>query len=268
MQFDGQAWQPGGQADFTPNNNGTAASLVGGGGHLYSAFEMLDSAPTSGNPRVFQYDGTTWTVLAPTPASLFADLNYHWPASLAVDSGGTPYLATQDQSLDGRATVLKWNGTNWTRVGAAGFSQGGISQGAAVFVPALAFDSLDHPYLAYIQDQSGPEPKVSVMKFNGTDWSLVGPAGISPAVVESSLMVVDTLDVPFVSYIQTNGATWPVEVLKFDGTAWVGTGPEGTATVGTTVSVSGSFVKGPSGAVYLAFIDHDSGDKITVMVYR
>ena len=265
MRFDGQSWVTSGQMDFSPNN-AFAGSLVAAGGRLYSAFGILVG---NDNPKVFEYNGTTWTILPPNPANLFDQLNYHWSSSLAVDGTGAPYIATADGSASGRATVTKWDGTSWVRVGSAGFSEGGETQGAAVHLPALAFDSTNHPYLAYIQDQSGPEPRVSVMKNNGAGWALVGAAGISPPAVESSILVVDSLDIPFVSYVHTNGAVFPVEVLKFDGVAWVPTGPGGGAAVGvTTDAFSSSFVKGPSGTLYLAFADHSAGDKVTIAAYR
>jgi len=265
MQFDGAAWQSAGSAAYGGNFNVFDTSAASGGGNLVAAFS--NSTTANHNPIVFQRTGTTWTALTPNPADLFDQLNYHWSGSLAVDGAGVSYIATQDHSVNGKATVMKWTGTNWTRVGPAGFSQGGVTNGADVFVPALAFDSANRPYMAYIQDQAGAA-KVSVMKFNGTDWALVGPEGISPVGIESTNMVIDTLDIPLVSYVHTSGTVWAVEVLKFNGTAWVGTASGGVGAVGMTTSVSTAFVRGASGAVYQAFRDHNAGDRLTVMAYR
>ncbi len=270
IRFDGAAWQTAGSAAYGVGTDVTATAAASGGGNLFAAFGDLDA---DNRPLVFQRTGSTWTALAPSPASLFDQLNFHWSGALAVDGAGTPYLATADDTVDGKATVMKWTGTNWTRVGAQGFSVGGESNGDAVYLPSLAFDSANRPYLAYIQDQAGLEPKVTVMKFDGTGWALVGPAGISPAVVEASFIVIDSRNIPFVSYVHTVNTgpdePWPLEVLKYDGKAWVGTGTGGAGVVGMTKDAfSDAFVKGPSGAVYLAFPDSGAGDRLTVLAYR
>ena len=63
--------------------------------------------------------------------------------SLALDGNGTPYLAYKDAGNSGKATVMKFDGTNWVMVGSAGFSAGEATY------TSLALDGSGTPYLAY-----------------------------------------------------------------------------------------------------------------------
>jgi|GEM_PF-4908050 len=77
--------------------------------------------------------------------------------SLAFDSSGTPYVAYQDGSVFGKASVMKFSAGSWQQVGTAGFSAG------LAFYTSLAFDSSGTPYVAYQDVANGG--KASVMKF-------------------------------------------------------------------------------------------------------
>src|SRR5688572_19207678 len=59
--------------------------------------------------------------------------------SLAFDSEGTPYIAYQDKAKNYRATVKKFDGSNWITVGEAGFSTGYVKS------VSLVMDGSDTP---------------------------------------------------------------------------------------------------------------------------
>ena len=89
--------------------------------------------------------------------------------SLAVYNG-TPYVAYVDGANGGKATVMKFDGTNWVTVGTAGFSAGQAS-----YTSLAVYNGT--PYVAYADIANGVA--ATVMKFDGTNWVTVGAAGFS-----------------------------------------------------------------------------------------
>ena len=103
--------------------------------------------------------------------------------SLAIDDSGTPYVAYKDGFYSNKATVMKFNGSNWVNVGSPGFSAGEASH------ISLAIDDSGMPYVAY-QDSfsySGVINKVTVMKFDGSQWVNVGSPGFFSRLCDSHL---------------------------------------------------------------------------------
>ena len=70
-----------------------------------------------------------------------------------------------------KATVMKFDGTNWLIVGNAGFSPDMVAY------ISLAFSPAGEPYVAY-EDHANSE-KASVIKFDGTNWINAGIAGFT-----------------------------------------------------------------------------------------
>jgi hypothetical protein len=76
--------------------------------------------------------------------------------SLAFNpTNGQPYVAYQDTSL--KATVMKFDGSNWVYVGNAGFSVGDVSY------TSLAFSLSGQPYVAFMDNGIG---KATLMKYD------------------------------------------------------------------------------------------------------
>jgi hypothetical protein len=70
--------------------------------------------------------------------------------SIVCDSTGVPHVASTDWNAGIKQSVIKWNGTAWVNLGAAGFSTG---QGTNSI---LKVDSNDRLYLSY-QDSQFPD---------------------------------------------------------------------------------------------------------------
>ncbi len=90
--------------------------------------------------------------------------------SLAFSSIGEPYVAYEDIANSDKATVKRFDGTDWVTVGTAGFSESGAHD------ISLAFNSNDEPYVSFSRSE---DLKVTVMKFDGAEWVTVGTAGFS-----------------------------------------------------------------------------------------
>ena len=87
---------------------------------------------------------------------------------------GTPYVAYMDETVDNRATVIKYDGSDWVNVGIPGFSAA-----SAIFL-SLCVDN-GTPYVAYAD--GGNDGKATVMKYEegseGGIWEPVGNEGFS-----------------------------------------------------------------------------------------
>ena len=122
---------------------------------------------------------------------------------------GAPYVAYSDfgNSNAGKASVMTCNGSAWSTVGVAGFSDG-----SADWISLALHPTTDAPYVAY-QDGSG---KATVQTFNGSAWSAVGAAGFSAGYAAyTSLALHPSTGAPYVAY-QDSSASYKVTVMSFD----------------------------------------------------
>ena len=103
-----------------------------------------------------KFDGTSWVNVG--TANFSAGLAYY--ISLAFSPSGEPYVAYNDEQFypNGKATVMKFNGSSWVNVGAAGFSAG-VSD-----FESLAFSPSGEPYVAF--EDCGNGYGVTLMKYD------------------------------------------------------------------------------------------------------
>ncbi|NJN97721.1 MAG: cadherin-like domain-containing protein, partial [Anaerolineales bacterium] len=160
MRYDGSSWQTVGDPGFSA-------------GEVSNVSLALDS---SGNPVVaFRIDDTTtkpavngraigWRAVADCgqPRHFSREAGY---VSLVLDSSDRPVVAFVDWGLDGKATVMRYDGSSWQTVGSAGFS------GGETDYTSLALDSSDNPVVAFQDDDNGD--KATVMRFEGGPVRLV-----------------------------------------------------------------------------------------------
>ena len=99
----------------------------------------------------------------------------------------------------------------------------GFSTGSARFVD-ITIDSNDVPYVA--MSDSGVSDKISVRKYNGSTWVIVGSDGFSDGAVDHVHLTFDNNNVPYVSYLD-KGNSNKSTVKKFDGSNWVTVGSQG-----------------------------------------
>jgi hypothetical protein len=115
-----------------------------------------------------------------------------WFTSLAFGPSGQPYVAYRDEEQNSKATVMKFDGTNWVGVGIAQFSA------APIWYVSLAFSPSGQPYVAYSDE--GNSFKATVMMFDGTAWQNVGSPGFSAGEAFYTSIAFSQLGQPYVVY--------------------------------------------------------------------
>ncbi len=169
--------------------------------------------------HVKKYDGSNWTEI--TNGAL-AQGSYD--NSLKISPDGTLYILFVDEEISsgngtGKASCMKFmGGTSWEYVGERGFSPADIN------MPYLDFDSQGNPYAGFKdRDEiyNGGTYAVTVMKYNGTIWEVIGERGIIPC-WSGCAMQLDNNDVPYIAAAEgANGDDNQLRIFKYDGTNWI-----------------------------------------------
>ncbi|MCW3120528.1 MAG: ancA 3 [Flavipsychrobacter sp.] len=145
MEFDGTSW---GQVDTI---HGTAfmdfpSIVIAPGDVPYISFTDYNIAA---HATVMKYDGTDWVVVG-SPGFSFGTAFY---TSLAMDTSGAtpvPYVAYQDYDDNGKATVRKYDGTNWVTVGNV------YASDSFAYYTSIAIDTSGTPYVAFSDQGNRP----------------------------------------------------------------------------------------------------------------
>ncbi|KAA9338781.1 cadherin-like beta sandwich domain-containing protein, partial [Adhaeribacter soli] len=196
----------------------------------------------------------TW-IASGTPGFSTVQASY---TSMAINAAGTPYIAFLEGSTSKNVMVMKQTGSGWQAVGTTGFP---ATSGAEKSLE-LVLDAAGLPYIIY-QDASY-NGKLTVKKFDGTNWLTVGSAGFSAGQAYYPSLVLDASGKPYAAYMD-NTNNYKATVKKLNGSLW-----ETVGTVGFTTDMAWyiSLALDPSGTPYLAFQDGASGDKATVMKFN
>lgn len=176
-------------------------------------------------------------------------------SSLKITPSGQLYVAFQDDSKSGKASVQQYSGTNWQYVGNGGFSAG-----------SSAYTSLDIsktgvPFVGF-QDY-GIANKISVMRFNGTSWVAVGASGFSPGAANYFSLALDAESEPFVIFSDETQLNRAV-VMKFNGATW-----ESLSVIPLSEGYASSSVIriDKSGHPIIAFVDAGRNKQVVVKKY-
>ncbi|GIP22562.1 S-layer homology domain-containing protein [Paenibacillus sp. J22TS3] len=124
---------------------------------------------------------------------------------------GIPYVMYSDGAYAnpqgyGKATLIKFNGTEWESVGEPGFSTGETAS------LSFAFNG-DTPYAAYTDFANNY--KATVMKYNGSAWETVGKPGFSLNTAEHTSIAIDSNGTPFVAFMDYE-AMGKVSLMKYN----------------------------------------------------
>jgi hypothetical protein len=164
-------------------------------------------------------------------------------------------VAYQDFTHGMKATVMKFNGTNWVNVGNPGFSVGEADYTSLAFSP-----SDGEPYVAF--RDWGFDAKATVKKFDENNWVYEGNAGFSAGEAASTSLAFSLSDgLPYVAYSDGENS-WKATVMKCEGTNWVNVGSAGFS---AGPAYNESFAINSTGEPYIAYTG--SVNMLTVMTY-
>ncbi|MBA6340589.1 tandem-95 repeat protein [Colwellia sp. MB02u-10] len=252
MKFDGSAWLTVGAAGFSAGNTAYTSLALDSSGTPYVAYTDYSN---EGKATVMKYNTSTDTWETVGAVGFSAGSTEH--NSLALDNSGAPYVAYRAMGNSGKATVMKYNGSDWVAVGAAGFSA------SYVYDTSLALDSSGTPYVAY-QD-GGNSEKATVMKFDGIEWVAVGEAGFSAGVAIHTSLALDSSGTPSVAYRDVVNS-YKATMMQYNANteAWETVGAVGFSADNASYT---SLALDSSGTPYVAYIDTASSDKATLMKF-
>lgn len=131
---------------------------------------------------------------------------------IEADSNGKLYLAYRHSNQ--KAAVMEYNGTTWVTVGTTdqGFSDGAIGN------IDLEFDNNNVPFVVYEDWNNGF--KITMKKFNGTDWEDFSKA-FTPVKGVTPILAFDSNNTPFVGFVDTQlNSSGNGSVMKYNGTSW------------------------------------------------
>jgi hypothetical protein len=178
------------------------------------------------------WNGASWNALGSSVSGAEHADSRSGPAILAV--GGTPYVAwTADPAEDASLRLVyvsAWNGTEWTRVGAALNHDPTHS----AYLPTIGVVG-GVLYAAWLEDRDGGGSfGVTVSRLVGGTWQAVGsdPAELDPARgAFYRPSIADVGGVPWVAYDEFQFCCPPggqdlshVRVERLDGSSWVAVG--------------------------------------------
>ena len=137
---------------------------------------------------VQKWDGSTWAFLGNPPGISMASSTC---LSIALSTGGAPYIAYVDTTVGYFPVVRKWNGTNWVNVGA-----NGIADSVMVSCLDLAIDTAGTPVLAYGIKTAGGK----VCKWSGSAWVTLGSSSFFSKGISGVRLILRRDGTPYVSY--------------------------------------------------------------------
>jgi len=202
---------------------------------------------------VKKYTDTAWVTVG---AKNFSGPNQAAFVRMVIAPDGvTPYVVYTDTDNGGKATVKKFNGTEWITVGNPLISAGY----AAATSLAIAPDGT--PYISY--EDFANNYRITVMKLAGAQWEVVGTPGFSSQSISGTSLAIAKDGTPYVAYGESLSATIALQVKKFNGTEWESVG----YTAGYDDIQYPSLAIGHDGSLYLGFEDDNNSAKATVLHY-
>jgi hypothetical protein len=189
--------------------------------------------------------------------------------SLKIDQDGDAYIAYSDAGNGDRLTVqgLDWDSDTWGTIGS--FTEAIPEPGGfALNYVSLALDSSGVPYVAFPDyDADADNYKLTVKKYNGASWDLVGTRRFSSGRPRYVSLSIDGTT-PYAAF-QDDEKGNNLVVMKYTGSGasgWEYVGPSAGLTENSAIYIS--LCIDSSHVPYVAYMDGDNGAKATVRVFN
>ncbi|HLP00953.1 MAG TPA: spherulation-specific family 4 protein [Opitutaceae bacterium] len=256
-RFNGSSWVQIGAAGLSESYaySPTLAFAPDGAAHVVFSDPLQES--DGWKAKVRRFDGSAWTPVGPAEGISSTGALY---TTLAFAADGSLYVAfkelatTEPSALDGRATVMKYDGANWTAVGPMGFTAGEIED------LRLAVGPEGEPYVAFRDYAHGY--RGSVMRFRSGTWSYVGAPGFTRGMAFDMALVFAPDGVPWVALYESDKTT-DAFVYRLAGDTWSRVGEEGCALDGSGCYLSLAFA--PDGGPRVQLHDMDNEGRAAVV---
>lgn len=135
--------------------------------------------------------------------------------SFAIAPDGSPYVGYSDENEGHKAVIKKFEGGKWKKLG------GTPASDSAVRFISLAISAQGTPYVAYQDFSDDGREGVTVMKFSGGKWTVVGRQGFSEGQAEYVSLAIASDGTPYVAYQTfTNDAPGGLVVRRFADGKW------------------------------------------------
>jgi hypothetical protein len=253
MQFRNGAWDTLGSNGFNSGQAEYTSLAFAPDGTPAVAFRNWGIG-INGKAVVMKFNGTSWGTVGNAGFSA-GDAGF---ITLAYAPDGTPHVAYGDwgNGRNGKATVMKFNGTSWVSVGNPGFSAGESMYHSLAFAP-------DGTVTVAYRDW-GNEARATVMQYRNGTWETSGSVGFSAGGVMFNSLTFALDGTPFVAFMDEANDS-KATVMQYRNGAWSAVGIAGFS-AGFAYSTSLAFA--PDGTPFVAYQDYGNGARATVMQYR
>jgi len=153
-----------------------------------------------------KFNGSSWEYLD----SFGIPIGTGNPHSLIFDSNNNPIVTFKDFDRGNKLSVKKYNNTEWDLLGTAGISGKSLT----------SFVSCEKNNIPYVFYSTGESPIKSVKRYVNSNWEFVGEQNTEDIVSSSFSIVVDSNNIIYIAYRDSNVNSENLTVKKYDSGAW------------------------------------------------
>lgn len=208
----------------------------------------MGGASGQANQLIADAGSSGWTTVGAGDAGAIAP-NAAYYGKIAV-AGSIPYAVYQDYSNSGKLTVLKLASGKWSPVGTAGFTADEPDY-YTLYVDGTT------PYVAYTSYTTSSVTVVTVMKFNGSAWVLVGAAGFATSYGYGLISLIVSSGTPYIGFIDGSSQ---LQIMTFNGSSWTSVGGLPVSTYASTCALAVV-----NGSIYVAYNDETKSLMVLAM---